>query len=364
MLRWLCITALAVFAVASLGALFIPQDDAAPAPLRAAGDWNDSAVAGFTIKLYHTKQPALYLDAIDELAAHGFDAVQIVVPMFQRDVTATELSVTASPGRCPAPADVVALLQRANSRGLRTAVMPFVQIDQRRGDDWRGTLRPLRWDAWWASYRAALTHWLDVAREGGADAFCVGSELTSTQGQTAQWVALIDHCRRRPFDGRLYYSANFTNFGHEAVKYWPHLDMIGVNGYFDLTEGAANDPPSATDLADAWRRNRDRLLNFARAQRLPLLLTEVGYSSQSQTLRKPWDYVTGLRKPADHSAQERGYRAFIDTWGRVPSRSGYAGVFFYEWDPVARGGASDVTYGVRGKPALDVLRGWLSGRER
>jgi hypothetical protein len=320
----------------------------------------DRPHVGFSVKLFYTNQPGLYLKAIDDLAGMGFTSVQIVTPAFQRDGAATDIRIDATPGRSARRQDLLALLQHAKRRNLRTALMPVVLLTNPRGDEWRGKIQPERWEPWWESYGRVIDHFTDVANEAGVDELCVGSELNSTQPMIDQWTRLIERVRGR-FAGRLYYSANWDSY--TAVDFWPSLDAIGVNGYFDLTAGASGEP-TAEALAARWAGHRDWLLRFAQAQRRPLLLTEIGYPSQAQALRAPWDYTTGRDKPADHAAQARGYAAFLEAWGPLltgdsPRSPMLAGVFFYEWDPAGAGGARDVGYGVIGKPAHGLLRDFL-----
>ena len=61
-----------------------------------------------------------------------------------------------------------------------------------------------------------------------------------------------------------------------------------------------------------------------------------------------------------------GIRVVFDVWsGDLRSHDGatdrpFFGVFFYAWDPYNQGGPRDTGYGVRGKPALDVVRDRLN----
>ena len=140
--------------------------------------------------------------------------------------------------------------------------------------------------------------------------------------------------------------------------------MIGVSGYWNMTEGAEYDPPTADDLANRWRDIRKKLLAFAEAQNRPILFTEIGYPSLPWALKDPWNYVNGQGAAVDTKTQAAGYQAFVSAWDDLlidrPNTGLLSGVFFYAWDPYHAGGDGDTGYGVRGKPALDLLRWWLS----
>ena len=69
---------------------------------------------------------------------------------------------------------------------------------------------------------------------------------------------------------------------------------------------------------------------------------------------------------ADTKKQSLGYQSFLAAWGddlrlnhEMSNRLNLAGVFFYTWDPYYAGEAEDRGYGVKGKPAEDILRKWL-----
>jgi hypothetical protein len=67
--------------------------------------------------------------------------------------------------------------------------------------------------------------------------------------------------------------------------------------------------------------------------------------------------VAGADATPAPKLQADGYRAFLDVWGDLLAEGDprFAGVCFYEWDPYHAGGPGDTGYGVRGKPALEVL---------
>ena len=72
----------------------------------------------------------------------------------------------------------------------------------------------------------------------------------------------------------------------------------------------------------------------------------------------PWDYVPTDETETDHEAQARCYRAFFGAWSDALVRPGTGALGFncYFWDPYHRGGAADTGYGIRGKPALGIIR--------
>ena len=53
-----------------------------------------------------------------------------------------------------------------------------------------------------------------------------------------------------------------------------------------------------------------------------------------------------------------------DAWDDLlvedPDPSRFTGLCFYEWDVYASGGPDDTGYGVRGKPAHELLKEWFA----
>lgn len=279
---------------------------------------------------------------VDEIAATGANWVQLVVQWGQREVR----SVAIAPYRWGTDdAEVAALARYAKGKGLKVFIFPVLRLESLGPGDWRGTLRPADRGAWWASYRRFILHYAALAQAVGADLFSVGSELGSMEPDLTRWTGLVAAVRA-VYHGRVTYSANWDHF-HE-VRFWPALDVVGVNGYFPLTK--RDDAPEA-DLRGTWGFVRDRILAW-RPKDKPLMFTEIGYPSVDGAARRPYHY--GGDGALDLEEQRRAYAAFVAAWGAQPA---LAGVFVWAW--TGPGGPEDKGYGLKGKPALEILRAWF-----
>jgi len=339
----------------------VPGPDAGPPPPLSAPDPARRAglpqpMLGFALDLHHTQHLERYLDAVDRMAELGFNTVQVLTPMFQVHAESEQIARETGPGAGPAREDLITLLRHIEARGLHAVLMPVVLLRDPEEGQWRGRIEPANWDTWWAHYERQILHFAEIAREGGVDVFSIGSELLSTEDQPRRWRALARRVRRR-FDGPLLYSTNWDHY--RQTRLWGAVDLVGVNGYFDLTTGGRR--PEA--LAARWGELRDRLLAWAARTKRPLLLTEVGYPSLPWGLSDPWNYVPEEETPPAPGVQHAGYRAFLEAWGgalAAPDPDRLLGVVFYRWDPYFAGGPEDRGYGVRGKPALELLRRWMA----
>lgn len=373
--RALLYVALITYALSILGAAVASREFARsdatrlvrPAPIATS----QPQLIGFALNVHHAERLSDFLEAVDELARLGFNSLQINTPCFQTNGASVDVRVQVGPGRSPSRVQLVRVLNHARQRGLKTLLMPIVLFTDPRGNEWRGKIEPDRWKRWWDSYRRNVDYFLDIAIQTDVQVFSVGSELLSTERQTGQWLALIAKVRRR-FKGQLIYSTNWDHY--HVPTFWRHLDLIGINGYWDLTKGADSDRPSSVHLAQRWRQIRRRVLAFAKTCDRSVIFTEIGYPSLPWALKDPWNYVVSDDQiKADPDTQSLGYAAFLSAWddllhppGRVaptgPFTNGpdLAGVFFYEWDLYHQGGEKDRGYGVRGKSTLDLLKTWLS----
>ncbi|MEM9492558.1 MAG: hypothetical protein AAGC55_25645 [Myxococcota bacterium] len=283
--------------------------------------------------------------SIDEIAALGANSIALVVTWAQCDIHSTRIAPSAA---TIDDATVSHAIDHARARGLRVLLFPILTVDRLAPGQWRGTLAPRDIDRWWRDYERFILHYATIANGRGAEALLIGSELGTTESWRGRWFHLISRVQRR-YGGQLIYSANWDHYQH--VTFWQRVDVIGVTGYFELSD---NRSASAAELTAAWIRVRDQLTTFARDRGKPLWITEVGYTSVDGTATRPWDYrMTG---PIDHDEQRRAYAAFRAAWDRSPV---LGGVFFWNW--WGRGGADDRGYTPRGKPAETVLRNWYRG---
>lgn len=329
--------------------------DVLPGPGAASSPTSKSAqrlplVRGLSIGLYHDTPKLPYAQAVRELRAHGANFVNFVVHWYQTDIRAADLAPDAE--RTPKDETILAALRAARTQGLHVMVMPIIQLRQRAKGEWRGKLAPTDAALWQQSYVRFLTHYARLAAQVGAAVFCVGSELVSLEGDRLLWSSIIERVRA-VFPGALTYSANWDHYEPPAL--WDLLDLVGVNGYFEVARDAA---PTVSRMAERWADLRVRLEAFAAKHARPLLLTEVGYPSLQGGATWPWHY--GREAPVDLVEQANAYRAFIQIW-RAPSPA-FRGVFFWNWEGL--GGPLDAGYTPRGKPAAALLQRWYGEENR
>lgn len=302
------------------------------------------AERGVALGLFASDPSWDYGALVDEIVETGATHLSVVWVWWQDEASSTRIG--PQPGRSATDIQIARTIAHAKAAGLHVTAFPIVRLLNGSRTDWRGKIAPVDEDAWWESYRAFILHGALVAKSGGADRYSVGSELLSREGQRARWIDLIERVRLRAGDLEIMYSANWDHY--RPVSFWDAVDVVGVTGYWELTDDLE---ASADALTRAWAVPRAELRAWSSALGRPLVLTEVGYPSLDGGAAWPWDETR--RAPVDLEEQRRAYRAFVAAWSGVDTLQG---VYFWNW--FGFGGPKDGNYTPRGKPAADVIRRW------
>jgi hypothetical protein len=287
-----------------------------------------------------------YRSVIDEIAATGSGAVELVIPYYQRDVHSSHPGPKES--RTPSAETLDATIRHARSRGMKVFLLPIVLLDHADTDEWRGVMSPSDTAEWWSEYGRIITGLARVAESEGVEGLSVGSELHWSEKMRDRWTSLI-HDVRGIYSGTLLYSANWDHY--EPVTFWDDLDAVGVSGYFELTKDSE---ASADALRSAWIEKRDQLLSWRAGIGKPIIFTEVGYPAIDGGAVFPWNYTLSARP--DEEEQRRALTAFFEASRDV---QGIEGAFLYEWGIADRGGS---LYSPRRREAESAVRKWLAER--
>lgn len=290
-----------------------------------------------------------YTPLFREAAAMGANTILLITPAFMEHAESQTIFIEAR--KTPAPPVFKQLIRAARDEGLDVILMPIILLAKPRGSEWRGVIDPPDWQDWWRQYREFIVYFCEIAREGGATGFMVGSELVSTEKYTNEWYKVIELARTHFYGGVLGYSANWDHY--EPVKFWDRLDLIGMTSYYTLADKAG---PTVEQIVARWKPIHDDITRWQRKIGKPLLFTEVGWCSQEGAATAPWNYYHNQKAtPAGHEEQRRLYEAFLRVWNNTP---GVAGIIWWDWSH-APGGAGDYGYTPRGKPTERLLRDWF-----
>jgi hypothetical protein len=287
-----------------------------------------------------------YEKSMDEIAELGADTVLLVLDSRQENGTSSHIYLDMR--MTPTPDQLGHLIDHAKSKKLRVVLMPIVLLDNPRGNEWRGTLKPDSWDEWFDSYRDMINHFAWIAQGHGVDVLVIGSELVSTEPYVDQWTRTINKVRET-FKGNITYSANWDHY--TTLKFWDQLDLIGMNSYYKLGE---NKDVTEGEIENRWRDIQKNILSFQAhgGGGKPILFLEAGWCSLENAASEPWDY-TQQDLPADNDLQKRLYEGFFNVWYGNPHLGGF---MVWEWPP---GPGEEKGYTPKGKPAEQVMKDWL-----
>ncbi|MBN1556355.1 MAG: hypothetical protein JXA11_16565 [Phycisphaerae bacterium] len=302
---------------------------------------------GVSLQLHHAQNDHPYETFISEIARTGANTINLVVHGYQEDVKSE--SIFLDNRKVPSDEQLTRLIRFAHAKKLRVMLMPVVLLARRSGSDWRGKITPDSWDRWWEDYHQFILHYAHLAGENNVEVFSVGSELISTETQTARWKALIAQVRRA-CPSRLTYSANWDHY--ETPKFWSELDIVGMTTYFTLAHGTK---PKLREMLDSWKKIKADILRWQKTVNRPILFTEVGWPNQVTAAEFPWNYYASPDKP-DPQQQADCFESFFRTWGNEPA---VAGFLVWEWrnDPnLPIDPQKDTSYRPMGKPAMNVVQ--------
>ncbi len=189
-------------------------------------------------------------------------------------------------------ANIARGIEMAHRRGLRVLLVPHLWVES---GEWRALIDPgtgAGWEAWARSYERFLVTWAEVAQSTGAEMLSVGVELRSwvTTERAASFFPVIAAVRR-VYTGLLTYSANWDDVDDTAIL--QELDLIGINAFYPLAEEEGARLPELLQGAEGVAKKLERL---AKAQKKPILLTEIGYKTVESPAVKPWIWPEDMKK--------------------------------------------------------------------
>ncbi len=227
-----------------------------------------------------------------------------------------------------------------------------VVVDKSNAITWRGDFKPdneVDWKKWEASYKAYILKLAKVARQLEVEIFCVGTELRESASNRPEfWIDLITDVRSI-YHGVVIYSANWDDYND--IKFWNHLDYLGVNSYFPIS---LLPTPSTGGAGRNWKYFRNKLRRFSKKQGKQIIITEFGYRNVSFAGLRPWIHDDG-KSEANDQAQVNLYKAFFNAlW----DEDWIAGGFSWNWDAIVKG-EGNTDFSIQNKPAQNVLMDWF-----
>jgi hypothetical protein len=246
-------------------------------------------------------------------------------------------------------------ISQARRLGLRVALIPHVYV---MSGQWRGEIDPgseFSWESWFQSYERFLFDWARFAQNHRVDLFSVGVEFKSSSNARAdRWRRTIASVRDL-YHGPLTYSANWDEV--EDVEFWGALEYVGINAFYPLV-GKPGD--GYLEMARSAKEIARRLQVLALLWDRPVLLTEFGIKSATDSALAPWEWPEHCHSLVyDEAYQADGYDAVL---GALVDQPWFAGMFLWKlfadpWDETQEDRAG---FSPRGKLGAETLSSWFS----
>jgi hypothetical protein len=300
-----------------------------------------------TLGIFSKTDPDYFRTSLAEIRALGANSVSLLVPKVQKDVRS--VGFYDDPWVTPTDQSLRLASREARRQGMQVFLFPIVYVEELADGEWRGTIDPPDWDAWFAEYERMILHYARLAASEKIEYFAVGSELCSTERFRERWRRVIGKVRG-VYGGKLTYSANWDHL--EPVSFGTDLDFLGMNAYYEVGKGNSSE---VGRMVERWKEIQKgiRAWRAANANK-PIVITEIGYPSRQGAGVDPWNYFG--EGEADSEEQRKCYEAFVRAW---KDETMLAGVYFYLW--WGEGGPSDRDYTPRGKGAERVIAAYFVG---
>ncbi len=301
--------------------------------------------------------------AMQEIADTNANSIELAPRIFLQ--TKTSNDVISDPGKTESDADISAAVAHAHELGLSVILKPMLSgLD---GTTSGSQIVPTDPAEFFASYKAKIVDFAEVAQQAGVESFSIGNELGSLTGQqyASYWTDLIDSVRQ-VYHGTITYSAATDEAIH--VSFWDQLDEIGINAYPPLTSKL---DPSVDEMIAAWNNvPKDNYWAAAMDHKSPVdffhslateygkqvLFTETGYRSLDGTNISPGGW-SGSTTP-DVKEQADAFNAFFQVWSSEGG-SWFKGAEIWNWDTDNL--YSPTGYSPMGKPAQSLITDWFGG---
>lgn len=256
----------------------------------------------------------------NEAAAHSMEMMAKVTRSNWTAIAFAALQATAFSTDIPfweAPTvtdeEVRWAIRKAHSLGLKVCLKPIVNCAD---GTWRAHINFFdrdvpcepKWSDWFASYRAYLLHFAQIAEETGCEMFCIGCEMVQTDRREAEWRALIADIRQ-VYHGLLTY--NCDKYQEDNVMWWDALDVISSSGYYPIGD---------------WDRQLDRIESVVRRYGKPFLFMEAGCPSRTGSANVPNDWT--LQGAVNEAEQAEYYRTMLEKCG---ARDWVRGLMLWDW---------------------------------
>ncbi len=278
----------------------------------------------------------------DRLISLEINSLSLNWPVFQDGLHGTEFWKHNE--KTPSTNAIKLFITKAKERNFTVNLRPIIDEENIEGTgEWRGTIEPADIDDWFGNYQELLLEYAQLGEQTNADIFTIGAELVSMEKYTDRWREFIENARNK-FSGQLTYSVN-RNI--ENGMPWNDLDFISMDAFFQLNAPIGSSPQK---IRQEWSQIVQRQIERAQALNKPLVISEMGTTSQRGSWQYSWRWDHGT--PISLEAQRKFYKASCDAW-----KPYIDGIYWWAaniWSPPNP--EEDATFTPLNKPAEEEIK--------
>ncbi len=239
----------------------------------------------------------------------------------------------------------ISLLKKQN---LRLMMKPHIWL---RNGDFTGDLSfesETDWEIFESSYRDYILLYAKIAEKHHFEILCIGTELFNfVKERPVFWKELISDVKKI-YKGKLVYAENWDKV--EKVDIWQHLDLIGVDAYFPISESGS---PSEAEMSDGWQEHKSMLEGLSSKYNKHILFTEYGYRNIDYAVKEPWNSERNISE-TNHNLQARALKVLYEEFW---DQNWFAGGFLWKWHQHEdSGGLDNNRFTPQNKPAEKIVR--------
>jgi len=301
-------------------------------------------IKGVTLAMHSFDYTADYSEKVVEISELGAEWIQVNIKFYQENIYSSR--IVSDSGYEAYWNQFENILIKSKEEGLNVTILPIILLSNASGTNWRGLIDPYDLEKWFGYYNTMILRIATLAEKHHIEMLTIGSELVNLQQYTSHWESVIQDVRE-VFSGKLNYAANWD--AYQNIEFLDKIDYLGLSGYFDLT---TNPNPSMWSLRSSWYGIKKTLLDFQEEKNIPIIFTELGYTSQDGTNMHPWNYYAS--DVVDLEEQKNCFEAFLAVW---TDDKAFHGAIIYDW--YDDGGPKDTGYTIRNKPAEKIVRKWF-----
>ena len=229
----------------------------------------------------------------------------------------------------------------AKNHGFNVVLKPHLNCINEKS---RYTIRPKNYSRWLVAYKQFILHYFSIAENYKLNSFVIATELDSVV-ENDSFITFCDSIRSAS-DISIIYASSFNHF--VSTKLWKHVDIMGINAYFNLDNSL---PPSPNTMHETWNYWLNLISQYSAVKGKPVVITEVGYQSRSTAAINPGDFSGKVTK--DFNIQKECYNALLSQACKFDS---VKGIVFWQWELNSNGRFDTCDYTPRDKPAEDILK--------